>query len=124
METNFYQQLCDQEQQLKKTLDAISTLKAHYVKNPTNGQLSVGGVNKNTKSLEYNKNLTLAQKTLAVFGLINEGTADDVALKLSELDTNLSFEKAKKIAVFNCSNLYRAGKLKANKTGRKYVYSI
>lgn len=146
MDANFYKQLCEQEDNLQRLLDAIRLLKSNYkgegntaIKSgfALQGSLSKEPKTENEKNVntayhkaienpprEFKDAVTHIQKVVFALNSIKIGVKDDVA------DFIIKHEKSsdRTLVVAYCGNicsrLYRLGLIDAKSNGLKNVYSI
>jgi hypothetical protein len=124
----FYRQLLLEEKELSDALDAVRRLKKYYDTNETKSQKSLPFDEPQHNIIAtidgYDQEWTLHQKTIYALNTVKTGTADDVALKLVDLDSSFSKDKAKKVATHHLSLAYRNNEIGATKVGKKYRYFI
>jgi hypothetical protein len=154
MKTEFYQQLCAEEEKLQNLIDAIRVLKKNYELNQaipvidsslpakTNrlplpkqtGKKSLGKKLDVVASQYYNaynnpvdkydKKLTQIQKVLYALQLLKRADKDEIAHKITELEPSLKIEKAVKFTGYHSSKLKTLGIIGGIKSGYKNIYSI
>jgi hypothetical protein len=85
----------------------------------------IGNVQSKTTELSaYSSSMTWKEKMLLVLRDIKEGTVDDVGKRLAEIDPEISLDKAVRSATLYLSAFYKKGLIKADTSGKKYLYSI
>lgn len=127
MDTNFYSQLCEQEEKLLKRLDAIRVLKANYIEEEnalSSLKNTIPATPLDGYPTNYDKELSLKQKVYVALYRIHKGFADDIAVSLHQLDNDITLEKAKYLSTGIASDLFRKKVIGAERFGKKYRYFI
>lgn len=123
--TDFYNQLLEQERSLLAKIDeyegllsSVRDLIKHYNQSSELKKLAT-----KTPNIEpYDREWTIKQKVHYALKSIVKGTADEVAERLSELDDTFDADKASKVSTHHLSGLYRDKFIDAVKVGKKYRY--
>ena len=120
--------LLSQIDELKRDVEAVDRLLSRHI--PLNGKGNAGdskqtSLVKSPYSVDsYSEAKTWKQKVYFIVKEIGKGDADDVAKKLAQHEKDIDEVTAKKNATLYLSILYGAGAIKADKTGKKYKYSV
>lgn len=135
----FYLQLLKEEKELEATLESVRKL-LHYYKDSDMADQNLDGfsdVLTKTEATEteehndsfyatdlgeYDQEWSQKQKTLYALESLNKGTAEEVAKRIAEFDTEFNIEKASSVATAKLSQLFRKKVIDAVKIGKKYRY--
>lgn len=145
MQKDFYQDkeksILLQIDELQKDLEAVRRLKIRYPNEPDTLSKKhdiifkeVGqAIDEHQKVVfqktplvipdEYNKDLlTWEQRCVYILNELGKATVEDVINKLKVYEPDVSDTTAKNVVTNKLSKLNRTGRIKADKTGKKYIY--
>jgi len=122
----FYLELLKQEQELEAALVSVRNLIKYFNVSEESGvenQVNTKETPFYAKDLvDYDPEWSQRDKALYALKSLNKGVAEEVAARLVEYDSELSLDKANRIATTKLSQLYRNKVIDAVKVGKKYRY--